>query len=245
MLKNKIKDKVNKIKKREFIKIVSESYTKIEVCKKLGWTDANKYYLYYYWIDKLIEKYKCDTSRLRKKYNVIEKICPVCGVTFETKDGERKRDKKCCSRQCAVTLKTGKQQGWREKFKCLICGKQCKKNSVKFCSVECRGRYVRLNTFEKIENGTYKYSTEGTAKNKLLKLYLIEKYGYKCMICGLSEWMSQQIPLQLDHIDGNSENNNVNNIRNLCPNCHAQTPTFCGKNIANEKRQKRKSKIKE
>lgn len=42
-----------------------------------------------------------------------------------------------------------------------------------------------------------------------------------CSSCNLTHWKEFDIPLELDHIDGNHENNNLNNLRLLCPNCHA------------------------
>ena len=56
----------------------------------------------------------------------------------------------------------------------------------------------------------------------------------KCEICGNSEWCGKPIPLQLDHIDGNPHNHLLVNLRMICPNCHAQTETYCGKNKATE-----------
>jgi len=58
-------------------------------------------------------------------------------------------------------------------------------------------------------------------------------YPYACSNCGLDEWMSEPISLELDHIDGNSSNVEIDNLRLLCPNCHSQTLTFRGKNKNN------------
>jgi 5-methylcytosine-specific restriction endonuclease McrA len=49
----------------------------------------------------------------------------------------------------------------------------------------------------------------------------------------MTEWLGQPIPLEIDHIDGDSTNNSLDNFRILCPNCHAQTPTYRGLNIKN------------
>lgn len=68
----------------------------------------------------------------------------------------------------------------------------------------------------------------GTLKKRLLA------EGYKerrCEDCGLIDWNGKPIPLELHHINGDSTDNRLENIRILCPNCHAQTPTYRGKNI--------------
>lgn len=54
---------------------------------------------------------------------------------------------------------------------------------------------------------------------------------YQCSICGISEWQGKQLVLQLDHINGDNKDNRIENLRWLCPNCHSQTETFCGKHI--------------
>lgn len=52
----------------------------------------------------------------------------------------------------------------------------------------------------------------------------------KCECCGLTEWNNKPIPLQIHHIDGDNLNNELDNLQLLCPNCHAQTDNYCGKN---------------
>lgn len=54
----------------------------------------------------------------------------------------------------------------------------------------------------------------------------------KCVCCGLNnQWNGRDIKLHIDHINGDRGNNDVSNLRFLCPNCHSQTDTYCGRNI--------------
>jgi hypothetical protein len=63
---------------------------------------------------------------------------------------------------------------------------------------------------------------------KKIKNEALTRSGNKCEICGQND-KHNNIPLvlQLDHIDGNNKNNQVDNLRILCPNCHTQQPTSC------------------
>lgn len=55
--------------------------------------------------------------------------------------------------------------------------------------------------------------------------------GYRCEQCGEEKWLEQPIPLEVHHEDGDCLNNEMNNLKLLCPNCHALTDNYCGKNI--------------
>lgn len=53
---------------------------------------------------------------------------------------------------------------------------------------------------------------------------------YKCAICGVSEWNGKTLSLELDHINGINNDNRLENLRFLCPNCHSQTTTYGSRN---------------
>jgi hypothetical protein len=64
-------------------------------------------------------------------------------------------------------------------------------------------------------------------KNRLLKEGVLQAV---CANCQLAQWLGRPIPLELDHIDGIRDNNQIENLRVLCPNCHALTPTYRARN---------------
>jgi len=77
-----------------------------------------------------------------------------------------------------------------------------------------------------VEDSTY------VSMSQLLRRLKIERgWKHECAICGLAEWNEKPIPLEIDHIDGRHTNNTYTNLRAICPNCHAQTDTYKGKNM--------------
>ena len=75
------------------------------------------------------------------------------------------------------------------------------------------------------------FCKDSTATQATLRRWFIKgNYVlYKCDCCGISKWQGKELALQLDHINGDNHDNRLENLHWLCPNCHSQTDTFCGK----------------
>ena len=70
------------------------------------------------------------------------------------------------------------------------------------------------------------YISTSNLKRRLLKEGLLE---YKCSRCGIDSWNGDKLALQLEHSNGDSRDNRIENLKLLCPNCHSQTTTYAGK----------------
>jgi hypothetical protein len=119
----------------------------------------------------------------------------------------------------------------RKSKKCLNCDVI---TSNKFCSVKCKHIYNRLEIFTLIENSIAVFPTSVTS-NRWFKKYLIHKYGEQCMDCRWNEKnkYTGNVPIELEHIDGNHENYTLSNLKLLCPNCHSLISTYKGANRGN------------
>jgi hypothetical protein len=65
----------------------------------------------------------------------------------------------------------------------------------------------------------------------VLQIWLKRDRDWCCEECGLDSWRGNPISLEIDHIDGVNSNNEISNLKILCPNCHSQTPTWRGRNL--------------
>lgn len=138
-------------------------------------------------------------------YRKAAKKCPCCQakLSFDHRRG------KFCSHSCSAVS----SNRLRGKWHCVDC-KTKVPTGTRRCK-ECRSKRRSL-AFAKSDH--------------LRKILLIEVHGHRCWWCLRTTWRGQLIPLELDHVDGNSDNSSEGNLRILCSNCHAQTPTYKSKN---------------
>lgn len=170
--------------------------------------------------------YKEWSEGFKLRYETSPKCCKRCSTPIEYK----KRANRFCSSHCSAMGNNNRQKPPKL---CGECGVEFRKWG-KFCSRTC---YLKAKL---------KPVTPPTAESRgqVVRKYLLKTRPYKCSSCDLNIWRGVKIPLEVDHIDGNYQNNSEENLRLLCPNCHALTPTFKAKNKGHG-RESRRIKLEE
>lgn len=121
---------------------------------------------------------------------------------------------------------------------CLNCKITFKPNRSSFgiyCSNKCQKNYEFEQKYTLWLSGKINL----LSTSRFLKKCIIRKNGYFCKNCGISEWRGKELTLELEHINGDSNNNTPDNLCLLCPNCHSQTSTFKSKNVGNGRHSRR------
>ncbi len=160
------------------------------------------------------------------KYNSNPKRCIWCGMLIPYE----KRDNDFCNKTCSATLNN--MCRGRLSRTCINCGKVLNNSRkdltvAKFCSTSCSATYTKNKNKTDWLNGKKRLHI------RVIRQYIIDEQGGCCAKCGLSMWNELPIALEIEHKDGNSENNNRVNLECICPNCHAQTATYKNKNKGN------------
>lgn len=166
-----------------------------------------------------------------KKHEVVK--CLNCGKDIEG------GDRKFCNNSCSAIYNNKSRK--KENF-CIECG-ELTERKYKYCSNKCQNEHQYKEYIKKWKDGEVEGKRGEYNISKHIKRYLFDKYNNKCTKCGWSEinQSTGKIPLEIDHIDGNGENNKEENLTLLCPNCHSLTSTYKGLNRGNG-RYKRKIK---
>ncbi len=127
-------------------------------------------------------------------------------------------------------------------YYCLNCGKKLTGRNKKYCNNICQCEYQHKEWVKRWKEGLETGLSGKYGISKHLKRYLLEKFHYKCSRCGWGEEnpYTHTIPLEVEHIDGNFENNNEDNLTILCPNCHSLTSTYKGANLGQGRKERKK-----
>lgn len=116
--------------------------------------------------------------------------------------------------------------------KCLNCEKELNNKQFKYCSNKCQADYQSKQYLENWKAGKEDGLRGQYSISRFIVNYIIKKYDNKCARCGWSEInpFTGNVPLEIEHINGDHTNNNEENLTLLCPNCHSLTPTYKGAN---------------
>jgi predicted nucleic acid-binding Zn ribbon protein len=162
---------------------------------------------------------KEQTKKRKEAYLNNPRHCPECDgiISYE------RRTNKFCSASCGAKH----ANRLRKKTKlCKQCNKELSTGSV-YCSQKCHKDYVKSNKIEKWLSGEIDVSTV-LGCSLTIKKYLLEQCNHKCPKCGWDKIhpVTGKVPLEVNHIDGDSTNNRPENLEILCPNCHSLTSNY-------------------
>lgn len=185
---------------------------------KLGW-------------EKSKEKINARFKKLKESYDMSPKHCRFCNSIIPYD----KRERFFCGHSCSASFNNkGIRRHGETATRCMKCGRETKNSRRKYCSMTCNYQHKWEEAKAKIER-----SLVFPPSPRVSKRYLKETQGIKCKICGISAWRGKEVPLVLDHINGNPDDWTVSNLRLICGNCDMQTGTYKGKNIGNGRHYRR------
>jgi len=125
---------------------------------------------------------------------------------------------------------------------CISCNSEfnARRSLYKYCNNACQMDYQYRVYISEWLNGLHKGTVGKTCQlSRYIRKYLHETRGTACEECGWNERHPTDgaVLTEIEHIDGDAENNTPANLKILCPNCHSKTPTFRARN-KNSKRER-------
>ena len=113
---------------------------------------------------------------------------------------------------------------------CIVCEGAKAKNNQYYCSNTCQSEQQYRTYIARWRAGDANGGKGINVKTLSghVRRYLAQKYGDACSLCGWGtvNTFTNKVPLEVDHIDGNADNNSEENLRLICPYCHSLTSSF-------------------
>lgn len=120
---------------------------------------------------------------------------------------------------------------------CVYCKKPLGPSAKKYCSISCQQQHKNAQYLQRWLDGEEDgfRDSRRCALSKVIRNYVLDRAGHKCEECGWNKKhaLTGISPLDVHHVDGDSQNNRPENLKVLCPNCHALTTTYRNLNRGN------------
>lgn len=164
-------------------------------------------------------------------------ICENCHLPFEYVE----KSQKYCSHSCA-SIQINKSRVTKTSF-CNSCLKSKSKSYSLLCK-QCKNKNKYLDYIDNWKKGLVSGNVcTNEAINTYIRKYMFDKYKNRCHLCGWCEInkVTKKIPLQINHIDGDSSNSTEDNLELICPNCHSLTHNYGSLNKGKGRPSRRKN----
>ena len=167
--------------------------------------------------------------------NLYETVtCAKCNKEFQSLKSE---GRKFCSSTCSVSYNNSlRERKVGQNIQCKNCSKEIlleKSLNRIYCSRKCHRDFEYNERINQWKLGILKgHKGKNKSITPWLRKYLFNLRGAKCEKCGwgVVHPIDGKPLVEINHIDGNAENNSENNLEILCPNCHSMTHNFRARN---------------
>lgn len=170
----------------------------------------------------------------RRQKSIEQVKCKTCGLIFSSRKSEKRR---FCSLSCSASSNNILHPKRQPESVCKIesCNSSISTN-VSYCS-EHKGTYTQIKKTQKIHDWLSGDDPGGTeyGLSTVIRRYLLEQSNHECSKCGFNTPHpdDNKTILEINHINGNGVDHSKENLEVLCPNCHALTSSYRGRNQGN------------